>query len=76
MQDGAQRGPLSLSLLEMKVFRDMPNVCILASTLVTGGAERVAQALTMGLGRLGFDPTVLCQRDPGPVGDGPDDIPF
>lgn len=46
----------------------MPNVCILASTLVTGGAERVAQALALGLGRFGFKPAVVCLREPGPIG--------
>ncbi len=47
----------------------MPNVCILASTLVTGGAERVAQALARGLGRFGLRPSVACLHAPGPVGE-------
>ncbi len=47
----------------------MPNVCILASTLVTGGAERIAQALAMGLERFGFQPTVICMYQPGPIGE-------
>ena len=47
----------------------MPNVCILASTLVTGGAERVAQALARGLERFGLRPSVACLHAPGPIGE-------
>jgi glycosyltransferase involved in cell wall biosynthesis len=69
VQDRAKRRALHLNLLEMKVSRDMPRVCILASTLVTGGAERVAQALALGLGQFGLDPITLCLHDPGTIGD-------
>lgn len=43
-------------------------VSILASTLVTGGAERVMQALVRDLPAEGFAPRVLCLRGPGDVG--------
>lgn len=69
MQDRAQGGALPLKFPIMKASRDMPNVCILASTLVTGGAERVAEALARGLGSFGLRPSVACLHAPGPVGE-------
>jgi glycosyltransferase involved in cell wall biosynthesis len=47
---------------------ESPGVSILASTLVTGGAERVVQALVRGLPSEGFSPRVLCLHEPGDVG--------
>lgn len=41
---------------------------MLASTLVTGGAERVVQTLVAGLPSEGFAPRVLCLRGTGEVG--------
>jgi len=46
-----------------------PRVEILASTLVTGGAERVIQALVRGLPAHGLPARVLCLHDPGEVGE-------
>jgi glycosyltransferase involved in cell wall biosynthesis len=43
-------------------------VIILASTLVTGGAETVVRAIASGLPRCGIDPTVVCLRAPGEIG--------
>jgi glycosyltransferase involved in cell wall biosynthesis len=51
----------------MPSSRSFP-VSILSSTLVTGGAERVMQALVRGLPAEGFAPRVLCLRGPGEVG--------
>ena len=68
MQDRAQGGALPLKSPIMKVVREKPNVCILASTLVIGGAERVAQALARGLGRFGLRASVACLHAPGSVG--------
>jgi glycosyltransferase involved in cell wall biosynthesis len=48
--------------------RSIP-VSILSSTLVTGGAERVMQALARGLPAEGFAARMLCLRGPGEVGD-------
>jgi glycosyltransferase involved in cell wall biosynthesis len=45
-----------------------PRVEILASTLVTGGAERVIEALVLGLPALGLPARVLCLHEPGAVG--------
>jgi glycosyltransferase involved in cell wall biosynthesis len=42
---------------------------MLASTLVTGGAERVVESLALGLPRLGYDPEVLCLHAPGRTGE-------
>lgn len=53
----------------MKVPRDNPTVCVLGSTFVTGGAERVAQALVRGLGRFGLQPMVVALHCAGPVGE-------
>ena len=41
---------------------------MLASTLVTGGAERVIESLALGLPRLGYLPEVLCLHAPGRTG--------
>jgi glycosyltransferase involved in cell wall biosynthesis len=43
-------------------------VDILASTLVTGGAEKVIEALADGLPDHGFKPRVLCLHGPGEIG--------
>lgn len=43
-------------------------VIILASTLVTGGAETVVRAIARGLPARGIDPTVVCLRAPGEIG--------
>jgi glycosyltransferase involved in cell wall biosynthesis len=45
------------------------NVLMLASTLVTGGAENVFKALALGLPRHGFTTRVACLYGPGEVGD-------
>ncbi|HEY5133923.1 MAG TPA: glycosyltransferase [Candidatus Krumholzibacteriaceae bacterium] len=45
-----------------------PRVEILASTLVTGGAERVIAALVRGLPRQGLPVRVFCLHGPGEVG--------
>jgi glycosyltransferase involved in cell wall biosynthesis len=42
---------------------------MLASTLVTGGAERVVESLALGLPRLGYEPQVLCLNAPGRTGE-------
>jgi len=47
-----------------------PRVEILASTLVTGGAERVIEALVSGLPARGLPARVLCLHEPGEVGAG------
>jgi glycosyltransferase involved in cell wall biosynthesis len=47
-----------------------PRVEILASTLVTGGAERVIEALVLGLPAVGFPARVICLHEPGEVGAG------
>ncbi len=47
-----------------------PRVEILASTLVTGGAERVIEALVLGLPSHGLPARVLCLHEPGEVGAG------
>jgi glycosyltransferase involved in cell wall biosynthesis len=44
-------------------------VIILASTLVTGGAETVVRAIAAGLPERGIDPTVVCLRSPGEIGE-------
>ncbi len=48
---------------------DATRVFMLASTLVTGGAERVVESLALGLPRLGYDPEVLCLHAPGRTGE-------
>jgi glycosyltransferase involved in cell wall biosynthesis len=45
-----------------------PRVEILASTLVTGGAERVVEALVLALPARGLPVRVLCLHEPGNVG--------
>jgi glycosyltransferase involved in cell wall biosynthesis len=45
-----------------------PRVAFLASTLVTGGAERVVETLARGLPRRGLETRVFCLRAPGEVG--------
>jgi glycosyltransferase involved in cell wall biosynthesis len=45
-----------------------PRVEILASTLVTGGAERVVEALVSGLPAHGLPARVLCLHEPGEIG--------
>ncbi|MCX5753794.1 MAG: glycosyltransferase [Candidatus Krumholzibacteria bacterium] len=47
-----------------------PRVEILASTLVTGGAERVIEALVFALPARGLSARVLCLHEPGDVGAG------
>jgi glycosyltransferase involved in cell wall biosynthesis len=44
-------------------------VFMLASTLVTGGAERVIESLALGLPPLGYEPEVLCLHSPGRTGE-------
>jgi glycosyltransferase involved in cell wall biosynthesis len=43
-------------------------VFMLASTLVTGGAERVFESLALGLPGHGYEPEVLCLHAPGRTG--------
>ncbi|UCF05928.1 MAG: glycosyltransferase [bacterium] len=52
----------------MSPSRDNPTVFLLASTLVTGGAEKVVRALALGLPRHGFDTHVLCLHGVGAEG--------
>ena len=47
---------------------NIPRVYLLASTLSTGGAERIVRALASGLPAYGFATHVLCLHAPGPVG--------
>ena len=42
---------------------------MLASTLVTGGAERVFESLALGLPELGYVPEVFCLHAPGRTGE-------
>jgi glycosyltransferase involved in cell wall biosynthesis len=53
----------------MSTSRPNPTVCLLASTLVTGGAERVALGLGSGLGEHGFRSLVVTLHEAGPVGE-------
>jgi glycosyltransferase involved in cell wall biosynthesis len=48
---------------------DATRVFMLASTLVTGGAERVFESLAYGLPELGYDPEILCLHAPGAIGE-------
>ena len=48
---------------------DGTRVFMLASTLVTGGAERVFESLARGLPRLGYVTEVLCLHAPGRTGE-------
>ncbi len=48
---------------------DGTRVFMLASTLVTGGAENVVESLALGLPRLGYVPEVLCLHAPGRTGE-------
>lgn len=43
-------------------------IYILASTLVTGGAEIIVKALALGLGSRQFDTEILCLGEPGEIG--------
>jgi glycosyltransferase involved in cell wall biosynthesis len=52
----------------MDSHEQCPRLDILASTLVTGGAERVIEALAGGLAARGFAVRILCLRAPGEVG--------
>jgi hypothetical protein len=52
----------------MESLRQSPRIEILASTLVTGGAERVIEALALGLPRHGYRVRVLCLHEPGEIG--------
>lgn len=45
-----------------------PRVAFLASTLATGGAERVVEILARGLRRRGIETSVFCLRGPGEIG--------
>lgn len=49
--------------------RRRPRVAFVASTLVTGGAERVVEALAAGLDPRGFDAAILCLRGAGEIGE-------
>ncbi len=46
-----------------------PRVDVLASTLVTGGAERVIEALARGLPAHGMPVRIICLHEPGSVGE-------
>ncbi|MCK4236117.1 MAG: glycosyltransferase, partial [Candidatus Krumholzibacteria bacterium] len=52
----------------MVFSRKTTKVFLLATTLSTGGAEKVVRALTLGLPRYGFDTNVLCLHGMGQVG--------
>ena len=52
----------------MEALRQSPRIEILASTLVTGGAERVIEALALGLPQRGYAVRVLCLHEPGEIG--------
>ena len=53
----------------MNTSRRNPTVCLLASTLVTGGAERVALGLGSGLGAHGLRCLIITLHEAGPVGE-------
>ena len=53
----------------MTLPADGTRVFMLASTLVTGGAERVFESLALGLPQLGYVPEVLCLHAPGRTGE-------
>jgi glycosyltransferase involved in cell wall biosynthesis len=53
----------------MNTSRRNPTVCLLASTLVTGGAERVALGLGSGLGAHGQRCLIITLHEAGPVGE-------
>jgi glycosyltransferase involved in cell wall biosynthesis len=53
----------------MSTSRPNPTVCLLASTLVTGGAERVVLGLGSGLGEHGIRSIVVTLYEAGPVGE-------
>mgnify|MGYP001828251903 CR=1 FL=1 len=44
-------------------------VFMIASTLVTGGAERVFESLALGLPARGWEPEIICLREPGTTGE-------
>ena len=52
----------------MNTSRRNPTICLLASTLVTGGAERVVLGLGSSLGAHGLHPLVITLHEAGPVG--------
>jgi glycosyltransferase involved in cell wall biosynthesis len=52
----------------MSASRNGSNVYLLATTLSTGGAEQVFDALARGLPARGFSPRVVCLHGPGAVG--------
>lgn len=52
----------------MRKSRRNPTVCLLASTLVTGGAERVVLGLGSGLGSYGLRSVIITLHEAGPVG--------
>ena len=52
----------------MNPSSDKPMVFLLASTLVTGGAEKVVRALALGLPEHGFDTHILCLHGLGTEG--------
>ncbi len=68
MQNRAQGGSLRLTVSIMALSNESPRIEILASTLVTGGAEKVTQALVRGLPAHGFAPRVLCLYGSGEIG--------
>lgn len=68
MQDGTPGGPVPLTVHAMETIRD-PRVAFLASTLATGGAERVVESLACGLPRRGVETRVFCLRPSGEIGD-------
>jgi len=53
----------------MNTSRRNPTVCLLASTLVTGGAERVALGLGSGLGAHDLRCLIVTLHEAGPVGE-------
>jgi glycosyltransferase involved in cell wall biosynthesis len=53
----------------MTLPADGTRVFMLASTLVTGGAERVFESLALGLPKFGYAPEVMCLHAPGRTGE-------
>ncbi len=53
----------------MSTSRPNPTVCFLASTLVTGGAERIVLGLGSCLDEHGIDSVVVTLHEAGPVGE-------
>jgi len=68
MQDGQERCSLPVKTQIMNPGDRKVKVAILASTLNVGGAERVIEALALGLPDRGFDVDIFCLRSPGIIG--------